>query len=89
MFKVIKQIDINIPNDLFQIRHDVYPGPNTRGSCLKLVVHNPHYNMVRNSIRLVQLWNTLPNTVVGAQSVAVFKKNLDLHVLNHTNLTFS
>jgi hypothetical protein len=50
-----------------------------RGHCFKLVHQFSRLECRRNffSIRICERWNTLPNTVIEANSVTIFKKRLD------------
>ena len=51
----------------------------TRGHTKKLVVKRCHYDVRKYSfcIRVVNIWNSLPNEVVTATSVNSFKNRLD------------
>ena len=76
--------------ETFKILHGYYdktcfPGlrlkelSRTRGNVLKLEVQGSHKN-IRSysfSMRVVKLWNDLPNSVVCAESVNDFKNKLD------------
>ena len=57
----------------------------TRGHSLKLFKRRPRLNLRRNSFsnRIVDVWNTLPETVVGAPSLNAFKNRLNKHWRNH------
>ena len=52
---------------------------NTRGNKYKLISHSFHYDVRKYSFtpRVVNIWNSLPDRVVDANSVDVFKKRLD------------
>ena len=51
----------------------------TRGNKNKLINHSFHYDVRKYSFtpRVVNIWNGLPDCVVDANSVDVFKKRLD------------
>ena len=52
---------------------------NTRGNNYKLHNHSFHYDLRKHyfSARIVNIWNSLPNTVVDASTVNTFKARLD------------
>ena len=52
---------------------------NTRGSNYKLLNHSFHYDLRKHYFfaRIVNIWNSLPNTVVDAGTVNAFKARLD------------
>ena len=52
---------------------------NTRGNIYKLQLTHMHYNLRKHffSNRIVAIWNSLPNTVVTAESTNTFKNRLD------------
>ncbi|CAB3254135.1 unnamed protein product [Arctia plantaginis] len=58
--------------------------PNTqlRGHSMKLSKHlctsNPRKYFLPN--RVVHMWNSLPETVIGAKSINIFKNRLDKHL---------
>ena len=56
----------------------------TRGHSLKLSVERTKYNLRKYSFapRIVNLWNSLPDSIVIAQSVNSFKNGLDNHWKN-------
>jgi len=50
-----------------------YPKSNTRGNKYKLLNHTFHYF----TARIVNIWNSLPNSVVDVDTVCLFKARLD------------
>jgi len=52
---------------------------NTRGNNYKLLNHSFHYDLREHyfSPRIVNIWNSLPNTVVDAGTVNTCKARLD------------
>ena len=55
-----------------------YARSSTRGNNYKLVNHSFHYNLhAFFSARIVNIWNSLPNSVVDANTVNAFKARLD------------
>ena len=83
MYKVITQTEVGLPNSFFAVRAgEASSAMRSRGSRYKLVVGNAHYRAVRNSLRFrgVNLWNSLPDDIVGANSPFIFKKRLDLFI---------
>ena len=56
-----------------------YPKPNTRGNKYELLNHTCHYDLRKYSFsaRIVNIWNSLPNTVVDVDTVCLFKARLD------------
>jgi len=76
--------------EVFKITHNIYdtkvspnlryyPKSNTRGNKYKLLNHMFHYDLRRYSFsaRIVNIWNSLPNTVVDVDIVCLFKARLD------------
>ena len=51
----------------------------TRGNNYKLLNHSFHYDLCKHyfSVRIVNMWNSLPNTLVDANTVNTFKARLD------------
>jgi len=56
-----------------------YPKSNNRGNKYKLLHHTFHYALHKYSFsaRIVNIWNSLPNTVVDVDIVCLFKARLD------------
>jgi hypothetical protein len=56
----------------------------TRGHKFKLIKQSSHTNKVENQFKLraINVWNSLPSTIVNAQSVSYFKHVLHNHDLN-------
>jgi len=52
---------------------------NTRGNNYKLLNHSFHYDLRKHyfSARIVNIWNSLPNTIVIASTVNTFTARLD------------
>ena len=52
---------------------------NTRGNKYKLQLTHIHYNLRKHffSNRIIEVWNSLPNDVVLAESTNIFKNRLD------------
>jgi len=75
--------------EVFKITHNIYDTTvspdlpfkeraNTRGNNYKLQNHSFHYVLRKHfSARIVNIWNSLPNSVVDACTVNVFKARLD------------
>jgi len=66
------------------VQRDMNIDTRTRGHTKKLVVKRCHYD-VRNysfCIRVVNIWNSLPNEVITATSLNSFKNTLDLFWAN-------
>ena len=57
----------------------------TRGHNLKLVNSRCHYNLRKYSfaVRVVNIWNSLPDSVISANYVNTFKNRLDKFWANH------
>jgi len=85
MFKIIKQIDINMSNTLFVTNQN-----QTRGGGWKLIIDKVNYQSTKNSFRhrLKGIWNSLPREVTEANGVNNFKNRLDYHVIHYTNLYY-
>jgi len=75
--------------ELFKITHNLYdpevspelryyPKSNTRGNKYKLLNHTFHYGTRKHSstARIVNIWNSLPNSVVDVDTVCLFKARL-------------
>jgi len=56
----------------------------TRGNKYKLQKNTSHYNLRKFSFssRVVNIWNSLPDSVVDADTINTFKSRLDKHWLN-------
>ena len=56
-----------------------YPKSNTRGNKYKLLNHTFHYDTQKYSFaaRVVNIWNSLLNSVVDVDTVCLFKASLD------------
>jgi len=54
-------------------------GVSTRGNKYKLENYSFHYNIRKYSFcpRIVNIWNSLPNSVVDVETVNIFKAHLD------------
>jgi len=76
--------------EVFKIIHNMYAETvspylplntktNTGGNNYKLHNHSLHYALRKHylSARIVNIWNSLPNTVVAASTVNAFKALLD------------
>jgi len=76
--------------EVFKITHNIYdpevshelryyPKSNTRGNKYKLLNHTFHYDTRKYSFtaRIVNIWNSLPNSVVDVDTVCLFKARLD------------
>jgi len=61
------------------LRYYRYPKSNTRGNKYKLLNHTFHYDLRKYSFsaHIVNIWNSLPNTVVDVDTVCLFKARLD------------
>ena len=72
--------------EVFKITHNIYDRTvspdlplneraNTKGNHYKLQNHTFHYDLGKQffSARIVNIWNSLPNSVVGACTVNAFK----------------
>ena len=75
---------------VFKITHNIYdpevspelryyPKSNTRGNKYKLLNRTFHYDTRKYSFtaRIVNIWNSLPNSVVHVDTVCVFNARLD------------
>ena len=62
----------------------LHAGSVTRGNSYKLLNQRFHYDIRKYSFapRVVNVWNSLPDAVVNADSLAVFKSTLDKHWYN-------
>ena len=76
--------------EIFKITHNIYDEAvfpdltfyaraSTRGNNYKLVNHSFHYDLRKHffSARIVNIWNSLPNSIVDANTVNAFKARLD------------
>jgi len=76
--------------EVFKITHNTYDTTvspdlpfneraNTRGNNYKLQNHSFHYDLRKHffSARIVNIWNSLPNSAVDACTVNAFKACLD------------
>jgi len=56
----------------------------TRGNSFKIINRRCHYDLRKYSFcnRVTNLWNTLPDVVVTAPSLNIFKNRLDKHWIN-------
>ena len=74
-FKIVKGMTNIVPNSIFSFRED----SRLRGHTLTLKKERPHTSERANffSYRVVNYWNRLPQSVINARSVDVFKRELD------------
>ena len=56
----------------------------TRGNSFKIINRRCHYDLRKYSFcnRVTNLWNSLPDVVVTAPSLNIFKNRLDKHWIN-------
>ena len=76
VFKILRKID-----DLNFDEFFTYASyGRTRGHSLKLVVPKcrSNYRQSSFSVRVINCWNSLPESTVSATSIDVFKKKLDI-----------
>ena len=73
-FKILKKIDKIDYENLFEMSHTI-----TRNNGLKLKGQRFNTDIRRNffNIRVIELWNKLPASVVQTNTVATFKNKLD------------
>jgi len=78
MTEVIKIVQ-NIYDAKVSLQHMLNERANTRGNNYKFLNHSFHYDIRKHffSACIVNIWNSLPNSVVEACSVNVFKARLD------------
>ena len=76
-YKVINGLNDLNPSDFFVFAPNL--SLSTRGHSLKLVKRSCNTNSLNNcfSNRVINCWNSLPNDVVNASSVMVFKYKLN------------
>jgi len=76
IYKILTR-KVNVASDNFFCLHT--NSHNTRGHSLKLSVQRSRLDVRKNffSLRVVRIWNTLPQDVVDSTSVTVFKRRLD------------
>jgi hypothetical protein len=57
---------------------------NTRGNSYKMQEMHVHYNLRKHFFckRIIVVWNSLPNTVISAESINTFKNRLDKFWVN-------
>ena len=79
-WKIFHEQSCISPDDLFCIS----PLKHTRGHCFK--IHHPHIKTdIRRrffSVRIIDVWNSLPDHVVSARSIDSFKKQLNVCIPN-------
>jgi len=78
MIEVYKIISGKYENNI-AINLDIHKDSRTRGNIFKLKNKRFHYDIRKFSffVRIVNLWNSLPNKVVEADTVDTFKRRLD------------
>ena len=76
-YKIVRDIEIVDKNKLFT----VIPDARTRGHQYKLFKRRSRLNIRKNvfSNRVVDTWNSLPDSVVEAPSINRFKRRLNRH----------
>jgi len=77
VFRILKGFDSMDADHFFELEDG--GGYGLRGHQLKLKVQRCRLHVRQNffSVRIVNLWNKLPESVVESSSVNVFKKRLD------------
>ena len=84
-FRIIRTRDVGLKfDDFFQYSPNTY----LRGHSWKLRKERSNYPLRKYffSQRVVEVWNSLPESVVSAQSTESFKKHLDRHFFPNSNL---
>ena len=78
MIEVYKIISGKYDNNIV-INLDLVKDSRTRGNVFKLTNKSFHYDIRKFafSVRIVNVWNSLPNKVVEAVTVDIFKRRLD------------
>ena len=82
-FKIVKKLVDLDASDFFHINLSPYT---TRGNSIKLSpLTTPHHNYRANffSVRIIPIWNSLPDTVVKSSSERTFRlmlNNVDLSI---------
>ena len=75
VYNIVSGKHINQPTVQMNLSHV----SNTRGDKYKLQLTHMHYNLRKHffSNRIVSIWNSLPITVVSAESTNIFENRLD------------
>jgi hypothetical protein len=75
VYNIVSGKHNNQPTVEFNLSHV----SNTRGNIYKMHLTHMHYNLRKHffSIRVIAIWNSLPNDVVSAESTNIFKSRLD------------
>ena len=87
-FKIVKNLVDLDTSAFFRINLSPY---STKGNSIKLSpLSSPHHNFRSNffSIRVIHIWNSLPDSVVTASSEKIFRSklsNVDLHFVSVTH----
>jgi len=76
---VIFWTHVNIVHRFISYLIRYYPKSNTRGNKYKLLNHTFHYDTRKYyfTAHIVNIWNSLPNSVVDVDTVCLFKARLD------------
>ena len=80
VFKIFKGFSVLNFDDFFELKRD----KRTRGHHLQLRLrYIPKNDAVRNFFanRVIEVWNSLPRTIIGSASVEVFKSSIDTDFL--------
>jgi len=81
VFKILKGFyDVRVTKDMFKLHTG-----NTRGHSLKLCKPTAKRNIKKYyfTSRVVEIWNDLPDNVISATNVNMFKNRLDKHWKDH------
>ena len=80
MIELYKMVTNKYDQDVLpNLVYKVPVGMHTRGNALKMCQQHSHYNLRRHFFinRTVSIWNSLPDTIIEAETINIFKNRLD------------
>ncbi len=83
-FKILHGIYDRLPSSILRLHRDCVLREGARRHDLKLYLNRANTNLRKHSfpIRVVKIWNGLPNEVIQSPNINIFKNRLEKHWSN-------